>query len=63
MAIVKKLETACRQIAATDEFKARMKSLAATPIGSTGEELAAQMKAEVQRWSKVVKDANIKFEQ
>jgi tripartite-type tricarboxylate transporter receptor subunit TctC len=63
MAIVKKLETACRQIAATDEFKARMKSLAATPIGSTGEELAAQMKAEVQRWSKVVKEANIKFEQ
>lgn len=61
--IIKKLETACRQIAATDEFKARMKSLAATPIGSTGEELAAQMKAEVQRWSGVVKAANIHFDQ
>jgi tripartite-type tricarboxylate transporter receptor subunit TctC len=63
MPIVKKLEAACRQIAATDDFKARMKTLAATPIGSTGEELTAQMKAEVQRWSAVVKEANIKFEQ
>jgi tripartite-type tricarboxylate transporter receptor subunit TctC len=61
--IVKKLEAACRQIAATDDFKARMKSLAATPIGSTGEELTTQMKAEVQRWSSVVKEANIKFDQ
>jgi tripartite-type tricarboxylate transporter receptor subunit TctC len=61
--IVKKLEAACRQIAATDDFKARMKSLAATPIGSTGAELTAQMKAEVQRWSAVVKEANIKFDQ
>ena len=31
MPIVKKLEAACRQIAATDDFKARMKTLAATP--------------------------------
>jgi tripartite-type tricarboxylate transporter receptor subunit TctC len=63
MPIVKKLEAACRQIAGTDDFKARMKSLAATPIGSTGDELTAQMRSEVQRWSAVVKEANIKFEQ
>ncbi len=63
MPIIKKLEAACRQIAATDAFKARMKTLAATPIGSTGEQLAAQMKVEVQRWSTVVKEANLKFEQ
>jgi tripartite-type tricarboxylate transporter receptor subunit TctC len=62
MPIIKKLEAACRQIAATDEFKARMKKLAATPIGNTSEEFTAQMKSEVQRWSAVVKQANIKFE-
>ncbi len=62
MPIVKKLEAACRQIAASDDFKARMKSLSGTPIGSTADELTAQMKAEVQRWSAVVKAANIKFE-
>jgi tripartite-type tricarboxylate transporter receptor subunit TctC len=62
MPIVKKLEAACRQIAATDEFKAQMKKLAATPIGNSSEEFAAQMKSEVQRWSAVVKQANIQFE-
>jgi tripartite-type tricarboxylate transporter receptor subunit TctC len=63
MPIIRKLEAACRQIAATDDFKARMKALAATPIGSTRQELAAQMKVEVQRWSAVVKEANLKFDQ
>jgi tripartite-type tricarboxylate transporter receptor subunit TctC len=62
MPIIKKLEAACRQIAATDEFKARMKTLASNAIGNTADEFAAQMKSEVQRWSAVVKQANIKFE-
>jgi tripartite-type tricarboxylate transporter receptor subunit TctC len=61
--IVRKLEAAARQIGASDDFKARMKSLSGTPVGSTADELTAQMKAEVQRWSAVVKAANIKFEQ
>jgi tripartite-type tricarboxylate transporter receptor subunit TctC len=63
MPIVRKIEAACRQLAGTDDFKARMKNLAATPIGSSGEELTARMKDEVARWSSVVKEANIKFEQ
>ena len=63
MPIVKKIEAACRQIAATDDFKARMKTLAAHAVGSTAEQLRAQMKTEVQRWFAVVKQANIKFEQ
>jgi tripartite-type tricarboxylate transporter receptor subunit TctC len=61
--IAGKLETVCRQITATDDFKARMKALAATPIGSTADELTARMRDEVRRWSAVVKEANIKFEQ
>jgi tripartite-type tricarboxylate transporter receptor subunit TctC len=61
--IVRKLEAAARQIAASDDFKARIKSLSGTAVGSTADELTAQMKAEVQRWSAVVKAANIKFEQ
>jgi tripartite-type tricarboxylate transporter receptor subunit TctC len=61
--VVRKLEAACRQIGASDDFKARMKSLSGTPVGSTADELTAQLKAEVQRWSAVVKAANIKFEQ
>jgi tripartite-type tricarboxylate transporter receptor subunit TctC len=62
MPIIKKLETACRQMTTTDDFKARMRQLAATPVGSTGEELTARMHDEVKRWTVVVKQANIKFE-
>ena len=61
--ICKKLEDACRKIGASDDFKARMKSLSGTPIGSSGEELTAQMRTELQRWAAVVKSANIKFDQ
>ena len=63
MPIVKKLEGACRQIGASDDFKARMKSLSGTPIGSSADELTAQMRSELQRWAAVVKSANIKFDQ
>jgi tripartite-type tricarboxylate transporter receptor subunit TctC len=63
MPIVKKLEAACRQIGASDYFKSRMKDLSGTPVGSTAEELTAQLKSEVARWKAVVKTANIKFAQ
>jgi tripartite-type tricarboxylate transporter receptor subunit TctC len=62
MPIVKKLETACQQIGATDDFKTRMRDLAARPVGGSAAELAAQMHDEVRRWTAVVKEANIKFE-
>lgn len=63
MPIVRKIEAAARQIAASDDFKSRMKKVSGTSVGSTADELTAQMRAEVQRWSAVVKAANIKFEQ
>jgi tripartite-type tricarboxylate transporter receptor subunit TctC len=62
-AIARKLEAASRQVATSDDFKTRLKSLSGTSVGSTADQLTAQMKAEVQRWSAVVKAANIKFEQ
>jgi tripartite-type tricarboxylate transporter receptor subunit TctC len=63
MPILKKLEAASRQVAASADFKARLKDLSGTSIGSSADELTAQMQAEVKRWSAVVKTANIKFEQ
>ena len=35
----------------------------AEPVGSTPKEFAAFLRAEMQKWSKVVKDAGIKAEQ
>jgi tripartite-type tricarboxylate transporter receptor subunit TctC len=60
--IVKRLEAAARKIGASDDYKAKLKSLSGTAIGSSAEELTAQIKSEVERWSAVVKSANIKFE-
>jgi tripartite-type tricarboxylate transporter receptor subunit TctC len=60
--IVKKLEDASRKIVASDDFKAKVKALSGVPVGSTASELTARMKAETDRWSAVVKAANIKFE-
>jgi tripartite-type tricarboxylate transporter receptor subunit TctC len=62
-AIVKKLETAARQIAASNDFRARMRTMSSSSIGSTSEEFAATMQSEVKLWSTVVKSVNIKFEQ
>jgi tripartite-type tricarboxylate transporter receptor subunit TctC len=61
--IVHKLEAACRQIAASNDFRARMKALSSTSIGSTGDEFAARMAAEVKRWTGVVQSVNIRFDQ
>jgi tripartite-type tricarboxylate transporter receptor subunit TctC len=63
MPIVHKLEAAARQIAATDDFKARLTMLSSSSIGSTSDELSQRMADEVKRWSTVVKSVNIKFEQ
>ncbi|ANK93108.1 MULTISPECIES: Bug family tripartite tricarboxylate transporter substrate binding protein [Rhizobium] len=40
----------------------RMKEFSATIVGSTPEELAAHVKAELAKWGPVVKDANIQME-
>lgn len=60
--ILKRLETAAQKIGASEDFKARMKQLSGIPIGSSAEQLTAQLKSEVDRWSAVVKEGNIKLE-
>jgi tripartite-type tricarboxylate transporter receptor subunit TctC len=62
-AIIKKLEEALRRIAATDDFRARMKAMSSSTIGSTSEQFLARMEAEVKMWTGVAKSVNIKFEQ
>jgi tripartite-type tricarboxylate transporter receptor subunit TctC len=42
---------------------ARLAQLSAEPIGGTPAAAAAYMRAEVTRWHKVIKDANVKLEQ
>ena len=50
-----------KAVTATD-LRERLKGIGTTPIGSTSEELAAFQRADIERWSKVVKSAGIKPE-
>ena len=45
------------------DLRDRLKGLGTTPIGSNSEELAAFQRADIERWTKVVKTAGIKPEQ
>jgi tripartite-type tricarboxylate transporter receptor subunit TctC len=45
------------------DFRDRLKSLGATPVGSTSAELAAHVRSEIDRWSRAGKAANFRMEQ
>jgi len=45
------------------DLRDRLKGLGTTPIGSTPEELASFQRADIERWTRVVKTANLKPEQ
>ena len=44
------------------DLRERFASLGATPVGSTPEELGAHVRAELARWTKVIKAGNITVE-
>jgi len=44
------------------EVKDRFESIGVDVVGNTPDEFAAQIKAEIAKWGKVIKDANIKAE-
>ena len=50
------------KVLALPEIKERMMALGAEPVGSTPEEFGAFAKSEAVKWSRVVKDANIRPE-
>jgi tripartite-type tricarboxylate transporter receptor subunit TctC len=42
--------------------KEKFAKLGFEPVGSTPEEFAAQIKSEIPKWGKVIRDANIRVE-
>ena len=60
--IVRKLETEVMRIARLPDVRARMKDLAVEPEGSTSEELAQIIRQDIERWSAVAKEANVRIE-
>ena len=61
-AIVNKLSAEVARIVRLPNVAERFQLDGAEPVGSTPKEFAAFLKAEMQKWSKVVKDAGIKPE-
>lgn len=62
-AIVNKLSAEVARIVRSPEVAQRFQVDGAEPVGSTPKEFAAFLKTEMQKWSKVIRDAGIKPEQ
>jgi tripartite-type tricarboxylate transporter receptor subunit TctC len=60
--IIDRLQREVAAVLALPDVRERYLKGGFEPVGSTPEEFAQQIKADLARWSKVVKDANIKIE-
>ena len=60
--IVRRLSEEMQRIAKDPEMKAQMQRLAVRPAASTPEELTASLKKDNERYSKMVRDLNIKMD-
>jgi tripartite-type tricarboxylate transporter receptor subunit TctC len=60
--VTQKLAAQIRKAVTETDLRERLRGLGTTPIGSTPEELAAHQKSDIERWTRVVKSANIKPE-
>ena len=58
--IIDKLYREIARIVALPEVKARLAVLGYSPVANTPEEFAVQIKTDVARWAKVIRDAGIK---
>jgi tripartite-type tricarboxylate transporter receptor subunit TctC len=60
--VLDKLQEQVVKIMAMPDVKGRFSAIGFTPTSSTPEELAAHMKADTDKWAKVIRDANIKID-
>jgi tripartite-type tricarboxylate transporter receptor subunit TctC len=58
--IVDQLYREIARIVQLPEVKERLAAIGFTPVGNTPEELAAQIKRDIARWAKVIREAGIK---
>ncbi len=60
--IIDRLQGEIAKIVAMADVKERLATLGFTPVANKPEEFAAQIRAEIAKWGKVVRDAKIKVE-
>ena len=57
--VLARLNTEMVKIIRSPEFRKRMEEIGAEPIGGSAEQMAAQIKAETEKFAKLVKDAKV----
>ena len=60
--VTSKLSSEIHKAVTATDLRERLQGLGTTPIGSSSEELAAFQRADIERWTKVVKTAQLKPE-
>jgi tripartite-type tricarboxylate transporter receptor subunit TctC len=60
--IVRKLNAAIVEALKQPDVSARLAGDGSTPIGSTPEQFNAHIKAEIAKWKRLVKEANLKLD-
>ncbi len=58
--IIQRLHGDIMKIMATQDFRDRLTAIAMNPVGNTPEEFTAQVKADIARWGKVIRESGIK---
>jgi tripartite-type tricarboxylate transporter receptor subunit TctC len=58
--VIDKLYREIARVVAMPEVRQRLAAIGYTPVANTPDEFSAQIKADVARWAKVIKDAGIK---
>jgi len=61
-AVVEKLSAETARILKLPEVSKRISELGAEPVGGTPEQFAAFIKSEIDKWAKVIKDANVELQ-
>jgi len=60
--IVNKLARETARVLKLPDVNARLSDLGAEPVGGTPEQFAAHIKAEIAKWAKVIKEANVELQ-
>jgi tripartite-type tricarboxylate transporter receptor subunit TctC len=58
--VIERWHDAIAKMVASPDVKQRLEALGFAPVADTPEQFGARIKAEIARWSKVVRDANIR---
>ncbi|MFO1324915.1 MAG: tripartite tricarboxylate transporter substrate binding protein [Burkholderiales bacterium] len=60
--IVQRLNAEINRILAMPDFREKLETLGAEPVGGTPEQFAAEVRSETAKWARVIREAGIKLE-